>query len=122
MPFIGINQSGNLQETLEVVRQHLLDMERVEIRVVDFGEGDQGHDPIEYEVYVWTDKQEDKDDEQYLQGEIDCGELEGINVFDVCSEDPYAIPRTLGGALGDLYFSGRKRVRVQVEPLKPKED
>ena len=55
MPYIGVNQSGNLQETLEVIRQHLLSMDKVEVRVVDFGEGGQGHDAIEYEVYVWRD-------------------------------------------------------------------
>lgn len=122
MPFIGVNQSGDLQETLEVVREHLLNMERVEVRVVDFGEGGQGHDPLEYEVYVWRKEEFDRDKLHFLQGQIDCGELEGINVFDVESEDSYAKPATLHGVLDKLYFSNQRRVRLTIQVLESKED
>lgn len=50
--WIGVNQSPNLDETLEVARKYLLDDAEVKIIKRDFGITTREHYQIEYEVYV----------------------------------------------------------------------
>jgi hypothetical protein len=55
-----------------------------------------------------------------IQGQIDCGELEGLNVWEVLTEDAYANPSSLWKALSDLYFSNHRRVKITIEVLEPR--
>ena len=50
-----------------------------------------------------------------LKGKIVCGELEGINVWTVEADDPYAKPRDLWKALSDLYFNNQRNVKITIE-------
>jgi hypothetical protein len=52
-----------------------------------------------------------------IQGKIECGELEGINVWDVHSEDPYAKYETLWKLLSKLHFDGHQRLKMTIEVL-----
>lgn len=55
MGWIGVNQSGSMDQTLESAKRHLLDGRKVRIEPKSFTGGDKEHAALEYEVYVLFD-------------------------------------------------------------------